>query len=154
MTAADNKRNYNNDGATGGNSLAAGVGTQASGISPARQLAIMPMPRIALPMLQPWAQALRLLIVANSVALGSNSVVILGIMVLAFVSMLLAVLQPIQKIYSIQLLQKLKAGEIKSVEIDKDNTSLIAQPKAQIKLENLRIAKLSAYCMVMRLLQI
>lgn len=62
--------------------------------------------------------------------------VILGIMVLAFVSMLMAGPSTDTKELSYTVfLQKLKAGEIKSVELDKDNTSLIAQPKTQIVAE-------------------
>ena len=61
--------------------------------------------------------------------------VILGIMVLAFVSMLMAGPNTsTQELSYTEFLQKLKAGEIKSVEIDKDSTSLIAQPKAQPKI--------------------
>ncbi|MEI8129206.1 MAG: ATP-dependent zinc metalloprotease FtsH, partial [bacterium] len=39
-----------------------------------------------------------------------------------------------QELSYTEFLQKLKAGEIKSVEIDKDSTSLIAQPKVQPKI--------------------
>ncbi len=61
--------------------------------------------------------------------------VILGIMVLAFVSMLMAGPNTsTQELSYTEFLQKLKAGEIKSVEIDKDSTSLIAQPKVQPKI--------------------
>ena len=56
--------------------------------------------------------------------------VILGIMVLAFVSMLLAGPNTsTQELSYTDFLQKLTAGEIKNVEIDKD--SLIAHPKVQ-----------------------
>lgn len=59
--------------------------------------------------------------------------VILGIMVLAFVSMLIAGPNTSTKELSYTtFLQKLKAGEIKSVEIDKESTSLIALPKVQL----------------------
>lgn len=62
--------------------------------------------------------------------------VILGIMVLAFISMLMAGPSTDTKELSYTVfLQKLKAGEIKSVEIDKDSTSLMALPKVQIKVD-------------------
>ena len=55
--------------------------------------------------------------------------VILGIMVLAFVSMLMAGPNTsTQELSYTEFLQKLKAGDIKSVEIDKDSASLIAHP--------------------------
>jgi len=58
--------------------------------------------------------------------------VILGIMVLAFVSMLMAGPNTsTQELSYTAFLQKLKAGDIKSVEIDKDSASLIAHPKVQ-----------------------
>lgn len=58
--------------------------------------------------------------------------VILGIMVLAFISMLIAGPNTsTQELSYTEFLQKLKAGEIKSVEIDKDTSSLIAHPKVQ-----------------------
>lgn len=58
--------------------------------------------------------------------------VILGIMVLAFVSMLMAGPNTsTQELSYTEFLQKLKAGDIKSVEIDKDSASLIAHPKVQ-----------------------
>lgn len=58
--------------------------------------------------------------------------VILGIMILAFVSMLLAGPNTsTQELSYTEFLQKLKAGDIKSVEIDKENASLIAHPKVQ-----------------------
>lgn len=58
--------------------------------------------------------------------------VILGIMVLAFVSMLMAGPNTsTQELSYTEFLQKLKAGDIKSVEIDKDSASLIAHPKTQ-----------------------
>lgn len=58
--------------------------------------------------------------------------IILGIMVLAFVSMLMAGpnTSTVELSYS-EFLQKVKAGEIKSVEIEKETSSLIAHPKAQ-----------------------
>jgi len=58
--------------------------------------------------------------------------VILGIMVLAFVSMLMAGpnTSTTELSYS-EFLGKLKAGDIKSVEIDKDSASLIAHPVTQ-----------------------
>lgn len=60
--------------------------------------------------------------------------VILGIMVLAFVSMLMAGPNTsTQELSYTEFLQKLKAGDIKSVEIDKDSSSLIAHPKVQPK---------------------
>ncbi len=62
--------------------------------------------------------------------------VILGIMILAFVSMLIAgPTTSTQELSYTEFLQKLKAGDIKSVEIDKDAASLIAHPKVQIKAE-------------------
>lgn len=62
--------------------------------------------------------------------------VILGIMVLAFVSMLIAGPNTsTQELSYTEFLQKLKAGEIKSVEIEKEassaTSSLIAHPKSQ-----------------------
>jgi len=58
--------------------------------------------------------------------------VILGIMVLAFVSMLMAGPNTsTQELSYTEFLQKLKVGDIKSVEIDKDSASLIAHPKTQ-----------------------
>lgn len=58
--------------------------------------------------------------------------VILGIMVLAFVSMLMAGPNTsTQELSYTEFLQKLKAGDIKSVEIDKDSASLIAHPLTQ-----------------------
>lgn len=58
--------------------------------------------------------------------------VILGIMVLAFISMLMAGPSTSTKDLSYtDFLQKLKAGDIKSVEIDKDSSSLLATPKVQ-----------------------
>lgn len=58
--------------------------------------------------------------------------VILGIMVLAFISMLIAGPNTsTQELSYTEFLQKLKAGEIKSVEIDKESSSLIAHPKVQ-----------------------
>lgn len=60
--------------------------------------------------------------------------VILGIMVLAFISMLMAGPNTSTKELSYtEFLQKLKAGDIKSVEIDKETSSLIAYPKVQPK---------------------
>lgn len=64
----------------------------------------------------------------------SSLYIILIIMVLAFVSMLLAGPNTSTRELSYtEFLQKLKAGDIKSVEIDKDNSSLIAHPKVQPK---------------------
>lgn len=64
----------------------------------------------------------------------SSLYIILIIMVLAFVSMLLAGPNTsTQELSYTEFLQKLKAGDIKSVEIDKDNVSLIAHPKVQPK---------------------
>lgn len=58
--------------------------------------------------------------------------VILGIMVLAFVSMLMAGPNTsTQELSYTEFLQKVKVGDIKSVEIDKDSSSLIAHPKVQ-----------------------
>lgn len=58
--------------------------------------------------------------------------VILGIMVLAFVSMLMAGPNTsTQELSYTEFLQKLKAGEIKSVEIEKETSSLIAHPTVQ-----------------------
>lgn len=58
--------------------------------------------------------------------------VILGIMVLAFISMLIAGPNTsTQELSYTDFLQKLKAGDIKSVEIDKDTSSLVAHPKVQ-----------------------
>jgi len=58
--------------------------------------------------------------------------VILAIMVLAFISMLMAGSNTSTKELSYtEFLQKLKAGEIKSVEIEKETSSLIAHPKTQ-----------------------
>lgn len=60
--------------------------------------------------------------------------VILGIMVLAFVSMLMAgPSTSTQELSYTEFLQKLKAGDIKSVEIEKETSSLIAHPKVQIQ---------------------
>lgn len=60
--------------------------------------------------------------------------VILGIMVLAFVSMLMAGPNTsTQDLSYTEFLQKLKVGDIKSVEIDKDSASLIAHPTVQPK---------------------
>lgn len=67
--------------------------------------------------------------------------VILGIMVLAFVSMLMAGPNTsTQELSYTEFLQKLKAGDIKSVEIDKDSASLIAHPKVQPTI-NIKTAK-------------
>lgn len=58
--------------------------------------------------------------------------IILGIMVLFFISMLFAGPNTsTQELSYTDFLQKLKAGDIKSVEIDKDTASLIAHPKVQ-----------------------
>lgn len=58
--------------------------------------------------------------------------IILGIMVLFFISMLFAGPNTsTQELSYTDFLQKLKAGDIKSVEIDKDTASLIAHPKIQ-----------------------
>lgn len=58
--------------------------------------------------------------------------VILAIMVLAFASMLIAgPSTSTRELSYTEFLQKLKAGDIKSVEIDKENTSLIAHPRVQ-----------------------
>lgn len=58
--------------------------------------------------------------------------VILGIMILAFVSMLLAGPNTsTQELSYTDFLQKVKVGDIKSVEIDKESSSLIAHPKVQ-----------------------
>lgn len=58
--------------------------------------------------------------------------VILGIMVLAFVSMLMAGPNTTtQELSYSEFLQKLKAGDIKSVEIEKETSSLIAHPVSQ-----------------------
>lgn len=60
--------------------------------------------------------------------------VILGIMILAFVSMLMAGPNTsTQELSYTDFLQRLKAGDIKSVEIDKDSASLIAHPVSQPK---------------------
>lgn len=68
--------------------------------------------------------------------------VILGIMVLALVSMLLAGPNTTtQELSYTDFLQKLKAGDIKSVEIDKETTSLIAHPKVQPKDQSLIVKK-------------
>lgn len=58
--------------------------------------------------------------------------VILGIMILAFVSMLMAGpnTNTVELSYS-EFLNKVKMGEIQSVEIEKDTSSLIAHPKSQ-----------------------
>lgn len=62
--------------------------------------------------------------------------IILGIMVLAFITMLMAGPNTNTKDLSYsEFLQKLKAGDIKSVEIDKENSLLIAHPKVQIPVE-------------------
>lgn len=67
--------------------------------------------------------------------------VILGIMVLAFVSMLMAGPNTsTQELSYTDFLQKLKAGDIRSVEIDKDSASLIAHPKVQPTI-NIKTAK-------------
>lgn len=64
----------------------------------------------------------------------SSLYIILVIMVLAFVSMLLAgPSTSTQDLSYTEFLQKLKAGDIKSVEIDKDNVSLTAHPRTQPK---------------------
>lgn len=58
--------------------------------------------------------------------------VILGIMILAFISMIMAGPNTsTQELSYTNFLQKLKAGDIKSVEIDKENASLVAHPKVQ-----------------------
>lgn len=58
--------------------------------------------------------------------------VILGIMILAFISMLMAGPNTsTQELSYTEFLQKLKAGDIKSVEIEKESSSLIAHPKVQ-----------------------
>lgn len=62
--------------------------------------------------------------------------VILGIMILAFVSMLMAGPNTnTQELSYTDFLQRLKAGQIKSVEIDKDTASLTAHPKVQPTVE-------------------
>lgn len=66
----------------------------------------------------------------------SSMYIILVIMVLAFVSMLLAGPNTsTQELSYTEFLQKLKSGDIKSVEIEKDNSSLIAHPKTQPKVQ-------------------
>lgn len=66
----------------------------------------------------------------------SGLYIILIIMVLAFVSMLLAGPNTsTQDLSYTEFLQKLKAGDIKSVEIDKDNVSLTAHPRVQPKVQ-------------------
>lgn len=58
--------------------------------------------------------------------------VILAIMILAFISMLMAGPNTnTQELSYTEFLQKLKAGDIKSVEIEKETSSLIAHPKVQ-----------------------
>lgn len=60
--------------------------------------------------------------------------VILGIMVLAFVSMLMAGPNTsTQDLSYTDFLKKLKTGDIQSVEIEKETSSLIAHPKVQIQ---------------------
>lgn len=60
--------------------------------------------------------------------------VILGIMVLAFISMLMAgPSTSTEELSYTNFLQKLQKGDIKSVEIEKDSASLIAHPKSQPK---------------------
>lgn len=60
--------------------------------------------------------------------------VILGIMVLAFISMLMAgPSTSTEELSYTNFLQKLQNGDIKSVEIEKDSASLIAHPKTQPK---------------------
>lgn len=60
--------------------------------------------------------------------------VILGIMILAFISMLISGPNTsTQELSYTAFLQKLKAGDIKSVEIDRETASLIAHPKVEIK---------------------
>lgn len=62
--------------------------------------------------------------------------VILGIMVLAFISMLMAgPSTSTEELSYTSFLQKLQNGDIKSVEIEKDSASLIAHPKSQPKIE-------------------
>jgi cell division protease FtsH len=59
--------------------------------------------------------------------------IIFGIMILVFLSMLLAgPSTSTQDLSYTEFLQKLKVGDIKSVEIDKETSSLIAHPKVQI----------------------
>lgn len=68
--------------------------------------------------------------------------VILGIMVLAFVSMLMAgPSTSTQELSYTEFLQKVKVGDIKSVEIDKDSASLIAHPKIQPKGQPISVKK-------------
>lgn len=72
--------------------------------------------------------------------------VILGIMVLAFISMLMAGPSTSTKELSYtEFLQKLKTGEIQSVEIDKDSASLIAHPKIQPAMKKLINAPKTIY---------
>ena len=62
--------------------------------------------------------------------------VILGIMVLAFVSMLIAGPNTSTKEISYtEFLNKVNVGEIKSVQIEKDNSFLVAEPVNQISVE-------------------
>ncbi len=62
--------------------------------------------------------------------------VILGIMLLAFISMLMAGPNTSTKELSYtEFLNKVSAGEIKSVQIEKDNSALIAEPTVQIPVE-------------------
>ena len=59
--------------------------------------------------------------------------VILGIMILAFISMLISGPNTsTQELSYTAFLQKLKTGDIKSVEIDRETASLIAHPKVEI----------------------
>ena len=58
--------------------------------------------------------------------------VILGIMILGFVSMLMAGPNTsTQELSYTEFLQKLKVGDIKSIEIDKETSSLMAHPRVQ-----------------------
>lgn len=60
--------------------------------------------------------------------------VILGIMILAFISMIMAgPSTSTEELSYTSFLQKLQNGDIKSVEIEKDSASLIAHPKTQPK---------------------
>ena len=62
--------------------------------------------------------------------------IILGIMVLAFISMIVAGPNTsTSELSYTEFLNKVSAGDIKSVEIEKDGNMLIAQPKAQIPVQ-------------------
>lgn len=67
---------------------------------------------------------------------ATGAYIVLGILILVFISIVFAGPNTTtQELSYTEFLQKLKVGDIKSVEIDKDTASLIAHPKVQPKVK-------------------